>query len=403
LGIFNKPVATIQHAHLYELIGSPESAILEYKQAVHEWDDITKELVAFANTFGGHLILGAEDDKSGRLKSLPGVEPIRGFDQLITDRCFGGVVPPLTPFPSAAITLPDTARVAYVIHVPASYSAPHFLVNRGGAYVRVQTQSKKYEPRLAEWGELLRLADRRRLAVDQRNSLRERARERARPILRPNNVAMEIFASPSFPVQPLAELVALREVTVDPNAPAIRSGTIGDDVVAATESITCSRVRNSEPWLYHELTIYGSIYTAARIGLPPLGSVAGPQLAELLGVLEDTLLWLAHAQYAFQRFGYDGPVTASLTIRHAPGHQFIWSGGGAMGDPLPTNARFDDTINQELDTTTAAWQARLRADAWSLFLPIAYATDMREILTTDRTKRVQQAVARLEPRGIAIP
>lgn len=403
MSIFNKTAATIEHADLQELIGAPESAILEYKQAVHQWDDVIKEVVAFANTFGGYLILGAEDDKSGRLKALLGVDPIAGFDQLITDRCFSGVVPPVTPFSSPPIALPGATKFAYVIHVPASYSAPHFLVNRGGAYVRVLTQSRKYEPRFAEWGELLRLADRRRLAIDQRTALRERARERALPILRPNKVVMEIFICPSFPVQTIAGLPALRDITVHVDAPAIRARTIGHDVVAAAESITHSRMRDGEPALYHELTTYGSIYTASRIGLPPLGDAGGPEQAELLGVLEDTLLWLAHARYVDQHFGYEGPVTVTLTIRHAPGHQFIWSRAGALAGAFPANARFDDTITQELETSTAAWPARLRADAWSLFLPIAYATDMREILREDWGQLVRQAVDRLTPHGVAFP
>src|SRR5438445_11136136 len=97
-------------------MGVPESAILEYKRDVHDWDDIVKELVAFANTFGGHIILGADADRSGRLTSLPGMAPVAGFEQRIIDLCFTHVVPPLTPFPSPAIALPASPRVAYVIH-----------------------------------------------------------------------------------------------------------------------------------------------------------------------------------------------------------------------------------------------------------------------------------------------
>lgn len=45
----------------------------------------------------------------------------------------------------------------------------------------------------------------------------------------------------------------------------------------------------------------------------------------------------------------------------------------------------------------------LRADAFSLFLPIAYATDMREVLTANREALIQQAIDRLKPFGVAIP
>src|SRR5579864_1155916 len=98
MAIFDKSVSAIDNADLQTLIGAPESSILEYKQAVHTWDDVVKELVAFANTFGGYLVLGAQDDKTGRLAALPGIDPVAGFQQKITDLCLTGVVPALTPF-----------------------------------------------------------------------------------------------------------------------------------------------------------------------------------------------------------------------------------------------------------------------------------------------------------------
>lgn len=51
MGIFEKTVDAIQETDLRALMGVPESVILEYKRGVHDWDDIVKEFVAFANTF----------------------------------------------------------------------------------------------------------------------------------------------------------------------------------------------------------------------------------------------------------------------------------------------------------------------------------------------------------------
>ncbi len=93
MGIFEKTVDAIREANLHELMGAPESAMLEYKRAADDWDDIVKGLCALANTFGGHLILGAEGDRSSRLVGLPGVDPVAGFAQKIIEFCFTRIVP----------------------------------------------------------------------------------------------------------------------------------------------------------------------------------------------------------------------------------------------------------------------------------------------------------------------
>lgn len=398
--IFAKTVDAIQAADLQELVGVPESAILEYKREVDDWDDIIKELVAFANTFGGHVILGAEGDRSSQLTGLPGMDPVAGFQQKIIDLCFTGAVPPLTPFPSPAIALPGTSKVAYVIHAPASYAGPHFLVNRGGAYVRVGEHSKKYEARLAEWGELIRLADGRQRAIDQLRRLRDRARKRAdEMVLLTGAVTMEFFASPSFPAQPIVELAKLREYAVVPQAPAVKAGKISHDLVAAPESI----VYGLRPYLYHELTIYGSLYAAESVGGRALNRPEEPETVDLLTVLSNTLLWLEHGRYVFQRIGYEGPLTISLTLRHMKGRVFVLGTPGLVGVGPYAEPRFDEDVTQEMETTTAAMPENLRTDAHSLFLPIAYATDMREVLTSDRAQLIQAAVARLAPHGVTIP
>ena len=71
--------------------------------------------------------------------------------------------------------------------------------------------------------------------------------------------------------------------------------------------------------------------------------------------------------------------------------------------PFEAEPRFDEEVTQEMETTTAAMPGNLRTDAFSLFLPIAYSTDMREVLTANREALIQQAVDRLAPHGIAIP
>lgn len=385
-------------------MGAPESLILEYKRDVHAWADVVKELDAFANTFGGHLLLGADADKSGRLTRLPGIDPVPGFEQKIIDFCFTRVVPPLTPFPSPAIALPGTTKVAYVLHVPPSYAGPHFLVNRGGAYVRVAEHSRPYEPRLAEWGELTHLAERRQRAIDQRAWLRDRARRRADWTLPSAPVVVEFFASPSFPTQPRVELVKLHELTGDPEAPALKGRLISGDVVPLSlpETLACVQSPKSSQNLYYELTVYGSLHATVAVGNTQKEIFGGTEFVPLLDVLTDTLLWLEHARFVFRRIGYEGPVSISVTLRRMGGRFFVWSALSATTDAR-SKPRFNEDAIQEMETTTAAMPSNIRRDAYSLFLPIAYATDMREILHENKDALIQQAVERLAVSGVTLP
>jgi hypothetical protein len=126
----------------------------------------------FANTYGGFLIVGAKANSSdGRLRELPGVARENSYKQKIVSWCTDGASPPLTVEVSDAIPrATNREAVCYVIYVPESDSAPHFLNGRKGAWVRVDEFSKRVEDKLAEEDEIRQLLDRRRRSDGLRSS-----------------------------------------------------------------------------------------------------------------------------------------------------------------------------------------------------------------------------------------
>ncbi len=68
--------------------------------------------------------------------------------------------------------------MCYVISVPESEFAPHFLKGRKGLYVRTDEFSSRFEPLLATEHELRYLLDRRRPIREHRMALLQRAHER---------------------------------------------------------------------------------------------------------------------------------------------------------------------------------------------------------------------------------
>jgi len=49
-------------AELLEMIRNGESSSVEFKRDDIEPHKLAREVVAFANTYGGHVLLGVEDD-----------------------------------------------------------------------------------------------------------------------------------------------------------------------------------------------------------------------------------------------------------------------------------------------------------------------------------------------------
>ncbi|MEE9429954.1 MAG: ATP-binding protein [Melioribacteraceae bacterium] len=65
---------------LLKLIEAGETSTVEFKQKFSEYEKIAKEIIAFANTRGGLLLLGVSDN--GKIK---GVESEKGTTELLTE------------------------------------------------------------------------------------------------------------------------------------------------------------------------------------------------------------------------------------------------------------------------------------------------------------------------------
>ena len=116
-----------------------EGPNLEFKTRSPKPERLAKELIAFANTSGGRMLLGVEDDGSVvGLKDV--VEEQFALQEALKAHCD----PPLR------IIVEDVPiskkRSVLVVEVPESTSKPHFLVIENGqvtrtAYVRVEDKS----------------------------------------------------------------------------------------------------------------------------------------------------------------------------------------------------------------------------------------------------------------------
>jgi len=130
-------------AELLDRIAKGENLHTEFKERLPQPDDLATEMVAFANTDGGEILIGVSD--KGR---VVGVEELDRVMQTVDNIAYHNCEPPVTVVQE---TVKEEARIALVVHVPKGAQRP-YRTNRGIYYIR--TTSGK---RQASREELLRL------------------------------------------------------------------------------------------------------------------------------------------------------------------------------------------------------------------------------------------------------
>lgn len=138
---------------LSRLVSLGEGLHLEFKRRMPAPERIAKEIVALANTRGGKVLLGVDDD--GTIRGLKDIhEELYLFRQAVSVHCT-----PDVGFKISTVSV-SRRREVLVVDVPDSSDKPHFLkISKNGsghavAYIRVGDQSveaSKEVVRLMRW------------------------------------------------------------------------------------------------------------------------------------------------------------------------------------------------------------------------------------------------------------
>ena len=129
---------------LKNLIRSGEGLMLEFKRAISSPEKIAREIAAFANTHGGHLIIGVDDDHT-----ITGVESYHEQDfyleQAAHDLCTPALIYRME-------VLPFYNREILLVYIEESEKKPVTVRNGGGdaIYVRIEDQSVRASDEMAE-------------------------------------------------------------------------------------------------------------------------------------------------------------------------------------------------------------------------------------------------------------
>lgn len=184
---------------LTQLVALGEGPYLEFKRRVPRAERIAKEVIAFANTRGGRLLLGVGDDGT-----VMGVRDAEEEEFALRQALVAHCDPPVD-FNTERVPITGR-RDVILVQVPESPEKPHFLVNGAGsppsAYVRVEDKSVEASPEavhlmatqespsgvLFEFGETEQMLMRYletygRITVEQFSTLADISRGRASQIL----------------------------------------------------------------------------------------------------------------------------------------------------------------------------------------------------------------------------
>ena len=122
---------------LKELVKKGEGEHLEFKLKSNHPEKIVREVVAFANSGGGKLLVGVGDDKA--IKGLKDADE----DEYTLSRAIDKYIFPKISFKKERVAItPD--RDVLVLTIPRSVDKPHYVVDDTGArqaYIRVEDKS----------------------------------------------------------------------------------------------------------------------------------------------------------------------------------------------------------------------------------------------------------------------
>lgn len=124
-----------------ELIEEGEGVHVEFKQRFSTYEKIAKELIAFANTSGGYLILGVDDDKS-----IYGIESEKSDYELIKETAEKYCEPPIN-FKTYLFQIDN--KEIMVVQIDESKNKPHrlqdyknyFDIKTAQVYLRIKDKS----------------------------------------------------------------------------------------------------------------------------------------------------------------------------------------------------------------------------------------------------------------------
>lgn len=185
--MFGKPIHEIKLEEIASFLetGIREGAALDFKRDFPS--SLEKTLSAFANTYGGIVLIGVDETPTGTA-ALPitGVDLKPGLRERVLQKSLEAIYPPILPevhvieFKSNS-SLSECDRALVVVSVAESADAPHAVEQRTIVYLRGDNVSTRSD-RKATIGEIEWLVNKRQRSLELKQRLIAHAGDRAEAV-----------------------------------------------------------------------------------------------------------------------------------------------------------------------------------------------------------------------------
>ncbi len=211
--LFTKEIEKITYQDVVDFCSqqNKETIHLDYKQKIA--GNLVKTIAAMANTWGGLIVIGVEDEDSKPKIPAIGIPYKEYLREQINNLILGNVTPPL--FPEIQVCPSENNKRAFIIiRVLQSNLTPHAIKNNTKVYIRTDTSNEPEE--LTSIDKVLWLVEKRRKSTELKDGFFKRAEERFSALCNKAGRNIEhtntIFAmSPLYPFEILVDYKNLEQ------------------------------------------------------------------------------------------------------------------------------------------------------------------------------------------------
>ena len=210
--VFGKPLSevTIQDVKLFCDKQVREGINLDYKRDLTS-KSLLKTMAAFANTRGGFIIVGVDDEEDKPKLPVEGIEWKESLPLSVTSMIVDNMYPYLSV--DVYVCEPENGKTFVLIYVPESHEAPHWLFNRTELYVRrADRAGHTHWERFATDSEWDFLRNKRERSVELRNQALEAVKDIFEAENRTDSRSSRVLIAPD--IKPIYHLGMLRTVLV---------------------------------------------------------------------------------------------------------------------------------------------------------------------------------------------
>ena len=350
--LFTAPLSDVTFADVIAFCdqGLPESVNLDYKLEITAPEKLAKTVSSFANTFGGVLVIGVDENDTSRPKA-----PFEGltFEQKIEERVWSTLVEHVYPpvLPEVHVCPPENGRTFVVIRVPQSSTTPHAIRHNTAVYLRTGNISKpELLERLATTDEISWLRERRRRSEELQKRITDRFEERLASLQRLRGLTSakskaHVWFGPKFPVLPLISVDALAELR---QSLKLYSDAVSDDI-PVHEGLARAYISTDGVDTFTETNVFGYTYEAAQLH----ALTNGDRNLVFLSLIIDTIADVARfGQRFLSNLGFWGVCEFSVSVRGVAGKTLR-----PFGDMfrLYPKTQLDDRVDVSIDVASPVW------------------------------------------------